>query len=131
MVPFGSQLIGQTEKALNALLHTVLADRRLSEREWVALRLISQFDGVGEMTDALREGAQFSDATDLLATLERRGLVVDEALTPAGTDLVAEIGREVGELTAPIWASVDPADAAAASRALHSVLDQTRTLLRH
>ncbi len=130
MLAFSTQLIGQTEKALNALLRTVLLDRRLSEREWVALRLTSQFEGPSTLVETLRDSAQFTDAADLLSGLEARGLVVDEALSPAGADLVAEISREIGALTEPIWASIAPADAEAAARALDSVLAQTRALLR-
>ncbi|PVE98218.1 hypothetical protein [Microbacterium sp. TPD7012] len=130
MLPFGSQLIGQTEKALNALLRTVLVDRQLSEREWVALRLTSQFDGPDALAETIRDRAQFADAADLLSGLERRGLIVDDALSVAGADLVDEIGREIRALTEPIWAGIDAADAEAAARALRSVLAQTTMLLR-
>jgi len=130
MLAFSTQLIGQTEKALNALLRTVLLDRQLSEREWVALRLTSQLEGPGTLVETIRDSAQFTDAADLLSGLEARGLVVDEALSPAGADLVAEIGREIGALTETIWARIAPADAEAAARALDSVLAQTRALLR-
>lgn len=130
MIPFTPQLIGQTEKALNALLRTVLADHRLSEREWVALRLSSQFDGVGDVAEIIRDRAHFADAADLLSTLERRGLVAGQALSAAGAELVVEVGREIGALTAPIWANVDSADAEAAARALNSVLEQTQARLR-
>ncbi|WP_447913719.1 hypothetical protein [Microbacterium phyllosphaerae] len=130
MIPFGPPLIGQTEKALNALLHTVLVDRQLSEREWVTLRLISQFDGAGGVAEIIRDRAQFADAADLLSTLERRGLVVGQALSAAGAELVAEVGAEIGALTGPIWANVDSADAEAAERALNSVLEQAKASLR-
>lgn len=130
MIPFGSQLIGQTEKALNALLHGVLVDRRLSEREWVALRLASQFDGVGDVAAIIRDRAQFADAADLLSTLERRGFVIDGVLTASGAQTVDEVGQEIGALTEPVWASVDSDDAEAAARALNRVLDETRVLLR-
>ena len=130
MLPFGSQLIGQTEKALNALLRTVLIDRQLSEREWVALRLTSQFDGPDALAETIRDRAQFADAADLLSGLERRGLVVDDALSAAGADLVDEIGREIRALTEPIWAGIAAADAEAAARVLRSVLAQTTVLLR-
>lgn len=129
MLAFSTQLIGQTEKALNALLRTVLIDRHLSEREWVALRLTSQFDGPDTLVETIRDRAQFADAADLLSGLEGRGLVVDDALSAAGADLVAEISREIRTLTEPIWASIAPADAEAAARALDSVLAQTRALL--
>jgi hypothetical protein len=130
MIPFGPQLIGQTEKALSALLRTVLTDHQLSEREWVALRLTSQFDGEDDVAEAIRDRAQFEDAADLLSTLERRGLVIGGMLTAAGAELVVEVGREIGALAGPIWANVDSADAEAAARALNSVLEQTKARLR-
>ncbi|WP_311243500.1 hypothetical protein [Microbacterium sp. WCS2018Hpa-23] len=130
MIPFGPLLIGQAEKALNALLHTVLVDRQLSEREWVTLRLASQFDGAGDVAEIIRDRAQFADAADLLSTLERRGLVVGQALSTAGAELVGEVGAEIGALTGPIWANVDSADAEAAARALNSVLEQAKARLR-
>ena len=44
---FGPQLIGQTEKTLQALLRRALAGTGLDERQWVALRLADQPDGTG------------------------------------------------------------------------------------
>lgn len=103
---------------------------RPPEREWVTLRLTAQFDGPDTLVARIRDTAQFADAADLLSHLEKRGLIVDDALSTAGAELVAEIGREIGAIAEPIWSSVDPADAAAAARALNSVLAQTRALLR-
>jgi hypothetical protein len=41
-IPFGSQLIGQTEKALVALLRRSLEGTGLSEPQWVTLRVADQ-----------------------------------------------------------------------------------------
>ncbi|QNA93890.1 hypothetical protein [Microbacterium sp. Se63.02b] len=82
MIPFGPQLIGQTEKALNALLQTVLAGRDLTEREWVALRLASQFDGTPDLDGFVAERLHAPDAGRLTAALRDRGFLTDAALTP-------------------------------------------------
>ena len=45
--PFGPQLIGETEKTLNALLHRFLRGTGLNEAQWVTLRLAGLLDGSG------------------------------------------------------------------------------------
>jgi hypothetical protein len=130
MIPFGPQLIGQTEKALNALLQTVLAGRDLTEREWVTLRLASQFDGTGELDAFVAERLHDPDAGRLTAALRDRGLLTDAALTPAGSALVAEIGQEIAALTAPLWREIEEEDAEVATRVLNAVLERSLTVLR-
>ena len=130
MIPFGPQLIGQTEKALNALLQTVLAGRDLTEREWVTLRLASQFDGVGELDAFVAERLHDPEAGRITAALRDRGLLANAALTPAGSALVAEIGQEIAVLTAPLWREIEDEDAEAATRVLNTVLERSRELLR-
>jgi len=127
---FGPQLIGQTEKALNALLHTVLSDRDLTEREWVTLRLASQFDGTGDLDAFVAERLHDAEASRFTTALRERGLLAGSSLTPAGTTLIAEIGQEISTVTAPLWAEVDERDADAAARALNIVLDNAQALLR-
>ena len=43
--PFSPQLIGETEKTLNALLRRSLEDTGLTEPLWVTLRLAGQLEG--------------------------------------------------------------------------------------
>ena len=50
--PFGPQLIGETEKTLNALLLRHLDGTGLTEPQWVTLRLADQFDGTVDTTDS-------------------------------------------------------------------------------
>ncbi|WP_372467609.1 hypothetical protein ACCO44_17600 [Microbacterium maritypicum] len=130
MIPFGPQLIGQTEKALNALLQSVLVGRDLTEREWVTLRLASQFDGTHDLDGFVAERLHDPDAGRLTAALRDRGLLTDTALTPAGSALVAEIGQEIAALTAPLWLGIEEEDADAATRGLNVVLERSLTLLR-
>ena len=127
MIPFGPQLIGQTEKALNA---TLLSPHALSEREWVTLRLVSQFEGEGRVEAFLADRLHDPDSAISLRTLQERGLVEGSHLGPAGTALVAEISREIARVAGPIWDAVDHDDALAATRALNHILEKTRMLLR-
>ncbi|HYF74268.1 MAG TPA: MarR family transcriptional regulator, partial [Nocardioides sp.] len=75
---FGPQLIGQTEKTLNALLDRVLAGR-LSEPEWVTLRLAHQVEAAddAELARVVADRARFADAADVVRRLARAGLVLD------------------------------------------------------
>ncbi|PRB10102.1 hypothetical protein [Microbacterium sp. MYb62] len=130
MIPFTPQLIGQTEKALHALLLTVLAGRDLSEREWVTLRLVSQHDGAGTLDAFVAERLHDPEAGRFLATLRDRGLLDGAALTPSGTTLSAEIGEEIAALTGPVWSGIDENDVEAAARALNHILGGTLALLR-
>jgi hypothetical protein len=78
-IPFGPQLIGRTEKALNALLDRELSGTGLTEPQWVALTLTNVADGAlsadalaARVAEALRipEAA----ARDRLAELTAAGL---------------------------------------------------------
>lgn len=130
MIPLSPQLIGQTEKALQALLLTVLADRDLSEREWVTLRLVSQATGTDDLDAFVAERLHDPDAGRFIAGLRDRGLIADAALTSSGTALSSEIGQEIAALTAPVWDGIEEKDAEAATRALNHILEKALVLLR-
>lgn len=129
MTPLTPQLIGQTEIALSGILKSVLTGRTLTEREWVVLRLTSQFEGVGELDGFLADRTGYVDMEALLAALRDRGLLAGSALSAEGAGLVADIGREIAALTEPIWESIDEQDAEAAGRALSGILEQARAIL--
>jgi hypothetical protein len=123
---FGPQLIGETEKTLQALLRRALAGTGLDERLWVALRVAAQPDGSALRT-RLADRARFDDADDLVSTLERLGLVADDAPTPDGHAMLDRVLSRSAALSGPIWEDID--DAAAAARALTEVLARARTAL--
>ncbi|WP_420271810.1 hypothetical protein [Occultella aeris] len=129
-IPFGPQLIGQTEKALNAVLRTIIATHELTEAQWVTLRLTSQFDGTGSFEDHLADRTQFPDPSSLVSELALRGLLTGQRLTEAGDDLVAVIGNRIAQVTGPIWDSLDAEDVATTGRVLNAVLERTREVLR-
>lgn len=130
VIPLGPQLIGQTEKALNALLQIVLSGRDLTERQWVSLRLASQLDDGDDLDTFVAARLHDPDVGRLLASLRDRGLIAGSALSASGAALVAEIGREIADFTGPLWEGIDELEAQAATRVLNHVLEEARMLLR-
>ncbi|HEX5534804.1 MAG TPA: hypothetical protein VFX33_13770 [Actinomycetales bacterium] len=131
-IPFGAQLIGQTEKTLNALLHAVLGGR-LTEPQWVTLRLAhlleQQIDSSEALVEHVADRARYDDAAVLVEGLAASGLLRRGRLTDEGRAVVAEIQARIGERTAQIWADLPPDDVAAATRVLNEVLGRARAAL--
>lgn len=129
MIDFGPQLIGRTEKALNALLAVALADEHLVESQWVALRLADRSDGSQELAVLVHDATFVPDGVAVVDSVTARGLVRAGRLTASGRATVARIERRIEELTSGIWRAVDPADRVAAERALNTVLERARSVL--
>ena len=130
--PFGPQLIGETEKTLNALLRRFLQTTGLTEPQWVTLRLAELLDGtVGAdgLAAAVADRAHFPDAADLVDALADRGLLEDGRLTSAGRELTASVQATISTETAPIWDDLPADDVAAATRLLNEVVTRTRAVL--
>jgi crotonobetainyl-CoA:carnitine CoA-transferase CaiB-like acyl-CoA transferase len=123
---FGPQLIGQTEKTLQALLRRALADTSLDERQWVALRLADQPDGTA-LRDRVADQARFDDADQLVTALEELGLVANDVPTANGRAMLERVLAKSAALSGPIWDDIDDADAAA--HALTLVLTRARAAL--
>jgi hypothetical protein len=123
---FGPQLLGQTEKTLNALLGRALAGIGLSERLWISLRLADQPDAM-TLRERIADRARFDDTDQLVTELERRELVVDDAPTAAGHEMLETGLARSAAISGPIWDGIDDADAAA--RALSVVLGRARAAL--
>ena len=131
-IPFGPQLIGQTEKTLNALLHRALGDTGLTEPLWVSLRLTQQLGetvGPGGLAAAISDQARYDDADALVADLRGRGLVDGSRLTPAGLELVGRVQERTTALTTTLWSDLPEADLEAAARVLGTVLERARALV--
>jgi len=129
MTTFGPQLIGETEKTLNALLRRVLAGENLTEPHWVCLRLTAQLDGAADLATAIRERAHFANAAELVGDLTARGLVVDGRLTDAGRKFVDVTRGRIEQLTSPIWEGLAAEDVETAERVLNSVVERARAVL--
>ncbi len=129
MPAFGPQLIGATEKSLNALLRYVLETSDLSEPQWVTLRLASQREAGRPLADLVGERAHFADAEAIILGLRRRRLLSGDDLTPEGEALVGRLQDQISTLTAPVWAELDPEDVAAAQRILTTVMTRVERVL--
>ena len=130
--PFGPQLIGETEKSLNALLRRFLHGTGLTEPQWVTLRLAGVLDGSVDadgLATAVADRAHFSAAADLVVELTDRGLLADGRLTSAGCALTTATLATITKDTAPIWDDLPTDDVAATTRVLNEVINRARVIL--
>ena len=130
--PFGPQLIGETEKTLNALLGRFLAGTELTEPQWVALRLADLLGGTAGaagLTAAVADRGHFPDAAALVTGLTDRGLLNNGRLTLAGRRLTAAVQATITTETAPIWDDLPADDVTAATRVLNEVVTRARAVL--
>jgi hypothetical protein len=124
---FTPQVIGQTEKALNALLDRELAGT-ISEPEWVALTLAvmgGERVNRDELAMRITYGLKISDAHPLIAGLAAAGFVEDSStvvVTEAGLEFFAGIRARVGELTQQLWGDLPADDLETAGRVLTTIL---------
>jgi hypothetical protein len=124
----GPQLIGETEKTLQALLRRALTGTGLDERLWVALRLSDQPDRT-PLRERVADRAHFEDAEHLVTTLEKRHLVANDEPTIAGRTMLRSVLAKSAALSGPIWDDI--ADADVAARALTEVLARARHALSY
>ncbi|HEX6394364.1 MAG TPA: hypothetical protein VFZ97_13070 [Acidimicrobiales bacterium] len=130
--PFGPQLIGETEKTLNALLQRFLEPTGLTEPEWVTLRLARQLDGEVDADGlqlALTDQAYFTNAEDLVEHLTTRGLLDDGRLTPSGNEIAAGVQARITEVAGSIWEGLPDADVASAASVLNEIITRARQVL--
>ena len=138
---FNAQLIGQTEKTLNAILGRLLAGTGLTEPLWVTLTLAVRSGGTADLTalvSAVADAVKVSDAeararVDELAAA--RLLVVPGVagspvrVTDAGSQLYTRIRSAVVETTERMWGDLPAEDLAAAGRVLTTVLERANAEL--
>ena len=131
--PFGPQLIGETEKTLNALLAAVpRRDRthRASVGDAAAGRHARR------QRRRRRPGRRRGRPCALprcgrsrQASLTDRGLLDNGRLTSAGRELTAAVQATITTETAPIWDDLPADDVAAATRVLNEVVTRARAVL--
>lgn len=130
---FNAQLLGQTEKAANAILDRLLAEPRLSEPQWVTLSITAASDGTligGRLTDRVAGALKVSEgeAHKRITELAARGLVHhsddDQAvtLTDPGRQVYDQIRAAVTEITERLWGDLPVEDLATAGHVLDTVL---------
>lgn len=132
-IDFGPQLIGETEKTLNAILRKVLAGR-LTEPEWVTLRisglLTEEIHSDDDLVSHVASRAHFADASALVAGLSDSGLLERGRTTEAGRALVAIMQKRIADLTGPIWDDLPSSDVRAAARVLNTVVSRAREVMQ-
>jgi DNA-binding MarR family transcriptional regulator len=138
---FSPQLIGQTEKTLNAILYRHLADAGLDEPQWVTLTLAVRGGGPAGRDQFAREVARAAefDETDVhtrIAELaDARLLAVSDgddaqvAATDAGRELHARIRAINTQLTERLWGDLPAEDLETAARVLGIVLQRANAEL--
>jgi DNA-binding MarR family transcriptional regulator len=138
---FDQQLIGQTEKTMNAILERLLAGRGLREPEWVTLVLSAAGDGSpqrDELTLRVAGALKVDDATaaNHVGALGTKGLLHTatgdgSAVTPteAGRQLIDSVRRQTGAVTQRLWGDLPDADLKVAGGVLQTVLERAEAEL--
>jgi DNA-binding MarR family transcriptional regulator len=131
---FDAQLLGQTEKACNAILERLLAGTGLTEPQWVSLTLTIVSGGSvdsSQLTDRVAGALKVSEAEarariSELVALELLQAPADEGapvkVTDAGRQLYARVRAAVNQLTKRLWGDLPTEDLATAGRVLSTVL---------
>lgn len=131
-LPFGTRLIGQTEKTLNAILKHLLASRGMSEHQWIALTIsvtgadATRAEGVERLAAALKVSEP--EGSDVLDALAARGLIAmagrDDPMVPtaAGRGLHAAVQARITDITERLWADISPVDQESAAAVLNTTL---------
>jgi hypothetical protein len=136
---FGTALIGQTEKALNAILDRQLAGTGITEPQWVTLTLTVVSDGVIDRTELIRRvggATQFSEASvaERISELTTAGFLRDGGdgriqVTDEGQARWTQVRAGIGPITQGLWGDLPAEDLAAAGRVLSIVLDRANAVL--
>jgi hypothetical protein len=135
MTDFNAQLIGRTEKALNAILERELAGIGISEPQWVALTL-TVTGGGSSVVERVSEALKVSEsaARALVAELESLGLVRTTApdafeATEEGAARWGSVRAAVGPITQSLWGDLPAGELAVAGRVLDTVLARANAVL--
>ena len=138
---FDARLLGQTEKAANAILDRLLAGTGVTEPQWVALSLLATSEDrqhrrglIERVAGALKHGeadaaALVTELADLRLIDSRGGADSPVMLTDEGRQLYARVRAEVVEVTRRLWGDLPPEDLDAAGRVLSTVLARAESEL--
>jgi hypothetical protein len=129
--PFGPQLIGETEKTLNALLVRRL-DGTLTEPQWVTLRIATMLDGSADhegLVAVVADRAHFGDAAAQVDELTARGLLDDGHISASGLELLTHVQASLADDISSLFDDLASDDVAATERVLNELLGRARTVL--
>lgn len=132
---FTPQVLGETEKALNAILFRQLAATGLTEHQWITLRLTVTAGGdlareqlAGRLAGALKGASADAEARiDELVTqgiLTSGGAPAWVTVTDAGNRLHGQIRAGVNEITDRLWGDLPSADLETTRRTLATILER-------
>ena len=134
-ITFTPQVLGETEKALNAILIRELTVAGLTEHQWITMQLTVAGGGtiaheqlVGRLSGALKLGT--THAEERVDELVRAGLLayVDDdgdglvRITASGRETHGRIRTTVGEITDRLWGDLPSGDLATTGRTLATIL---------
>jgi DNA-binding MarR family transcriptional regulator len=134
--PLSTQVIGQAESALGALLEPLLASGGITFHEWLVLAITAASGGNIDRSQLIARisAARKLDAAAIetaIAELAAAGMVVDEGpveFTDAGRGTYQRIRDALEETTARLF-DFPPQDLAAAGRLLGVVTERANALL--
>ncbi|WP_030439297.1 MarR family winged helix-turn-helix transcriptional regulator [Actinoplanes subtropicus] len=136
---FGTALIGQTEKALNAILDRQLAGTGITEPQWVTLTLTVAGGGAVDRAELIHRVAgatRLSPAAvaGRIAELTAAGFLRDGGdghvrVTDEGQARWTGVRNAIGPITQGLWGDLPAEDLATAGRVLGIVLDRAQALL--
>lgn len=132
-ITFTPQVLGEAEKALNAILMRELAGPGLSEHQWITLQLVIAAGGavardelVGRLDGALKRGTPDAQARidELLAAglLESGGPAGQVRVTETGREVHARVRDSVSAITRRLWGDLPSDDLAITGRTLATIL---------
>jgi hypothetical protein len=131
---FGAQILGQTEKALNAILDRQLAGTGLTEPDWITLTLTAASGGTLGRDQLESRVAGALKVSPAMARARIAGLAAGQlletgggdepqvTLTDAGRRLHGQIRGAVTEITERMWGDLPAGDLVTAGRVLSVVL---------
>ncbi|SDK64077.1 Winged helix DNA-binding domain-containing protein [Nonomuraea maritima] len=136
---FGSALIGQTEKALNAILERQLAGTGITEPQWVTLTLTVTGGGTIDRADLIHRvsrATQISEASvaQRITELTATGILRDSGdghvqVTDEGHRRWTQIRAGIAPITQHLWGDLSSDDLAIAGRVLNTVLNRAKAVL--
>jgi DNA-binding MarR family transcriptional regulator len=139
-VTFTPQVLGETEKALNAILIRELTASGLTEHHWITLQLTSAGGGTlaheqlaGRLAGALKREIPYAEERiDELVTAGLLAYVEDEGdglvrMTEAGREVHGRIRGTVAEITGRLWGDLPQADLDTTGRTLATILERANS----
>jgi DNA-binding MarR family transcriptional regulator len=134
---FSPQILGQTEKALNAILDRQLADSGVTEPQWVTLVLSVTGGGSIDHEQLVTRVSDALKVDEDTAEVQISGLAAAHLLdasdvvqvTDAGHRLYAQVRAATAEITERMWGDLPEEDLATTGRVLSTILERANAEL--